>query len=254
MDDPGKIEIDGSDLVTILDVIEIMAKKGSLTGLSLEEIKKIGEAIVILEDLKKTVELNIEREKERNQVQAKIPPTPPPGAPIQQPQPQQPRGPAAPGPVKPAAPAKGPFPKEEKQAPLVGKEPPKEQPKEPEQKGPREVPTDIFQKDTQVPPKKEAPAKATVEPKKEPEPVKEPPKTAPAEPKKEQTSIPQEEKKPESKHEPSKPEEPEIPKDAELRCSVCKVIIIPQQAKLSRLLIGKDLCKKHMEDVTKGAT
>lgn len=195
INESGNIEIDGDDLVTILDVIEIMGKKGSLTGLTLDDMKKIGEAIIVLEDLKKTVELNIERQKQKG-IQAQIPPQTPEYKP-----------PAHSGPAV-QAPAQGPRPtppKQEKQAPLTPKElkePLKEQ------------------------------AQATV-------PVKESPPV--------QTAVPV--KEPEKK-----PQEPEIPANAELRCEGCRVMISPQQAKLSRLLTNKDLCKKCMEAGSKGAT
>lgn len=196
-----KAEIDGEDLMTVLEVIEILGKKGTFTNLTLDDMKKIGEAIIILEDLKGTVELNIEREKS---AQAQIPATP--QASPQQVQPVTPvqHAPVQPnkGPMVQAPPQSGPKPpppKQEKQAPLVGKEP-----------------------------QKESVTTATA--------GSSPGTTGPA-------------KVAEEKH-----QEPEIPANAELRCETCKVIITPQQAKLSRLLTNKDLCKKCMDAGSKGAT
>jgi len=225
------VEVGMEDLVTILDVIEILAKKGSISGLTLDDMKKIGEAIILLEDYKKTVELNVERQGEQKRTQAQLPP-----APLEVP---------------------------EKPAPKM--EPPKEQ------KSPKEVPTEVYRREQQ---KQTGPAVQAPSRQPSPPPMskegqtkivgKEPPKEAPVEPAKpapapapapakvEPAKAPAEEKKQEPKPEQPKPEEPEIPANADLRCIVCRAIITPQQAKLSRLLTNKDLCKQHLDELTKG--
>ena len=230
-----KIEVEGPDLVTVLGAIEILGKKGSIEGLTIEDMEKIGLAITLLKDWISTVELNVERQGEQKRTQAQLPP--------------------------PAAQATT-------EKPAQKTEPPKEQ------KGPKEVPTEVYRKDQQkqTGPAVQAPQRQPISPQTSKEGQtkivgKEPPKEVPLEPAKaaplpapapapaQPAQAPVVEKKPEPKPaEQPKPEEPEIPKDADLRCTVCRVIITPQQAKLSRLLTNKDLCKQHMESVSKGTT